>query len=332
MGGPVRVRRMMTASPDGSRASFPALPPSGSVRAIAATEQALELSRWTKHEREFANRGWTNECNGVATDGRAWFFTSNQDPPLQVAVEGFPSVAGGVPLSREQLVVGQPGVFQTDEAGRVVRHHHIERSLAGHVGDLDLFAGRLYVALEQPTGLLVLDSDLNRLAYHRIHTPDGKTFAWCSIHPWNGLLYTCDWNGADRAYAFDPETAQRRDAADLNLGRTLKRVQGGAFSPTGQLFLASDDESRVELDPRSRRPVRVERGHPGIYAYSAATGSYLGHLPVQVHHGVPKFEEIEGMCFGPRTLGGSERLIHLVLLDMDPIATGDDIHLKSYGP
>lgn len=311
----MRLSSVVVGSAEGSlRGSIPVLPPSGSVREIAATERPLGLARWSKHEREFSNRGWTNECNGVATDGTSWFFTSNQEPARPVTATAFPTGAASARLAPWLTATQQPGVFQTEADGRVARHHHIERSLAGHVGDLDLFEGRLYVALEKPTGLMVLDADLNRLDYRRIHTPDGHTFAWCSIHPWNGLLYTCDWVGAATAYAFDRTTAERRRDADISLSRTIDRVQGGAFSPTGQLFLGTDDEA-----------------HAGVHAYSASTGAHLDHLPVEVHHGAPKFEEVEGMCFGPRRLGGAERVIHVVLLDMDPIATGDDIFLKSYG-
>lgn len=327
----LRISELASRSADGSlRGANVALPPDGSLRGLAAAGSLPDFPRWAKHEREFANRGWTNECNGVATDGRSWFFTSNQEPRQDGITGGIP-VPGGT-LAGQLWPTRQPGVFQTDDEGTVVRHHHIERSLAGHVGDLDLFEGRLYVALEKPTGLLVLDSDLNRLAHHRIHTPDGHTFAWCSIHPWNRLLYTCDWEDADTAYAFDPHTAQRRRDADIPLGRTIDRVQGGAFSPAGHLFLASDDESQLDLDTGNpRQPVSVVPGHPGIHAYSAATGDYLGHLPVEVDHGLPTAEEIEGICFGPRRLGGADRVIHLVLLDMD-FPSGDDIILKSYGP
>lgn len=285
-------------------------PPDGSLRASIETLADLDIARWTKREVEYSNRGWTGQCNGVTTDGSTWLVTSNRDPP---APHG--PLADVTPEVAPTLF---PGVFEVDDAGNVLAHRYIHRSMAGHVGDLDLHAGLVYVALEKPNQLWVLDRHLAPVQQRRpIETPDGH-FAWCAIHPWNGLLYTSAWEGADTLYAYNASTVERVQGADISLDRVANRVQGGAFSPDGRVYLACDEKGG--------------RAKPGVHAYSAATGSYLGHLPVEVHHGVPKFEEIEGIGYGPRVLDGREYLIHVVLLDQDPVFSGDDIHLKSYGP
>lgn len=285
-------------------------PPGGSLRTAINSLDSLGIDSWAKREVEHSNRGWTGQCNGITTDGLTWLVTSNRNPP--------PRTGPLAHLTPERAPTLFPGVFEVDDAGDVIAFRHIDRLMAGHVGDLDLHGDRIYVALEKPNQLWVLDRDLIPVQQpRRIETTDGH-FAWCAIHPWNGLLYTSTWEGADRLFAHDPATAEAVPGADIALNHVVDRVQGGAFSPDGRVYLACDEKGTA--------------AEAGVHAYSSATGTYLGHLPVEVHHGAPKFEEIEGVGYGPRVLGAREYLLHVVLLDQDPIASGDDIHLKSYGP
>lgn len=191
-------------------------PASGSLRTVGRALRDPRLSEWIKREKEYANKDWTAKCQGVATDGVGWYFTSNDG--------------------------GFPGVYRMSNTMSVLGKRKIPRSVAGHVGDVDHHGGSIYVALENPTQVAVFDLDLNPQSRHAVTTPDGH-FSWCAVNPWNGLLYTSAWNHASALYAFDRSTGARRAQNDIALDGVVDRVQGGSFSPNGRIYLASDDKS-----------------------------------------------------------------------------------------
>lgn len=260
-------------------------PVSGSLRTVGRALRDPRMPEWIKREKEYANEDWTASCQGVATDGTSWYFTSNDD--------------------------GAPGVYHLSSTMGVVGKRSIPRTVAGHVGDVDYFEGRVYVALEHPTQFAVFDRSLGAQGTRAVSTPDGH-FSWCAVNPWNGLLYTSAWNGADALYAFDRSTGARRDTEDIALDGSVNRVQGGTFSPNGRIYLASDDKS----------------GAAGIHGFGLPTGRRLGFIPIEIHQGFPKYEETEGIGFGLMTSLGHPTVVHLVLLDQDAIS--DDIYFKTY--
>lgn len=260
-------------------------PASGSLRTVGRALRNPRMSEWVKREKEYANRDWTAACQGVATDRTGWYFTSNDD--------------------------GFPGVYRLSNTMSVLDKRSIPRSTAGHVGDVDYYGGRVYVALENPTKIAVFDRVLNPQSTHAVSTPDGH-FSWCAVNPWNGVLYTSAWNNATALYAFDRNTGARRTQDDIALNGVVDRVQGGAFSPNGRIYLASDDKS----------------GKAGIHAFGLPMGRWLGFVAIEIHQGFPKYEETEGIGFGLMHTLGHPTVVHLVLLDQD--ALSDDIYFKSY--
>ena len=123
---------------------------------------------------------------------------------------------------------------------------------------------------------------------------------------------------ADRLDAYDPQNGSRVTRLNVNLSRTVDRVQGGAFSTVGHVYLASDARSRLG-EPK------VE----GIHAFGLLNGRYLGHLFVPARAGWPYLEEIEGIGIGAMNVDGRPTQVHLVFLDKD-ILGRDDVYLKSY--
>jgi hypothetical protein len=288
------------------------LPPSGSVRKALHAFQDPQVDDWKVHKRQFKNLKWTRRCQGIATDGARWFVTSNS--------EFF------------------PGVYRLSSSMDTVEQRiKIPRSEAGHVGDLDVYDERLYVALEEPAQIAIFDLDLNlvrplgarsRTRDNQGHAIDGINghFAWCAVDPWNDeLLYTSGDNGfrrVERLVAFHrtkglltPTLRGKSTAIELEIG--VERVQGACFSPNGKVYVASDGKD----------------GKHGIYCFRVADGRLLGRIDFEIHQGVPRQEEAEGITFHPMNIFEERTYLHFVLLDKDDLAppgTGDDVHFKSY--
>lgn len=259
-----------------------------------------QLAHWVKHERVYADKEWTIACQGVATEGSHWYFTTNRQP--------IPSPFGR-PSGRDA------GVVKIDpETSDVVAEVLIPRSVAGHVGAVAIFRDLVYVALEHPHQIAIFDLALRPFGDPIPITTHDDHFAWCAINPWNGLLYTSQWENASELFAYDPATGQRINGRDVQLSSAVNKVQGGTFSPNGKIYLASDAKGAAT----------------GIHVFSQATGAFFGVLRVEVHHGL-KQEEMEGVSYVTTDLMGPTTHLHAVVLDQrDFDGTGPDIFLKSY--
>lgn len=269
-----------------------------------------KMSGW----RQYGNRyraEWTGRGQGVATDGTSWFVTQNDDDP-------------GV--SRYSAD------FSTLEA-----RTDIPRSTAGHVGAVSLLNGTVLVALEGPERVMSFDHDLTEQSLLPIRRPlevDGKRhLSWVAINPANGLLYTCDWNNAGHLDAYDSTSGQSRDEERITLAESVHRTQGGDFSATGAVYLATDEKLSFG------QQIRVWLGRsddsspdiaPGIHGFDAATGERLGFVRVPTRPHFPHFEEIEGLGLGPMMVDGELTHVHLSVLDKNHSWVRDDVHLKSF--
>lgn len=241
----------------------------------------------------YENYDWTEECQGMATDGSYWYISSNND--------------------------GERALYKFTIGMKRVARHDMEQYGSEHVGALDCFDGNLYVALEQPKKLLVISTEFTNAKTYKLHgtqignaDPLGGTFAWCAVHPITGDICTSKFDYAESLYSY-------RKADDKNyvyfgtvsLGKGISRVQGGDISPAGKLLLVSDKEPF------------------GIYVYNVFTGQYYGAVTFGINPGSPDYEELEGLTISPpgtAVVGGSPVNVHLVLLDNDP--DPDDVYFK----
>jgi hypothetical protein len=242
---------------------------------------------------------WSDEAQGVAHDAEtsAWYVSSAQGIWRYPGLE---NLAGGDHTHRVGLPEG-----------------------CKHFGDVDYQAGRLYVPVEgcnPPVNrLYVLDSDLNFIAWAEIAQ---ESFPWVAVNPVDGLIYTSEstYPTTLNAYAAEFERGDRLDPVNASeLVLEHHRIQGGAFSPTGQIYLVDD------------------QGAAGVYGYQleGADTALTRFIPAADYSpGFPEYEELEGLTVwdleSPSDdfpTGGS---IHMVVLDNDDSILGgrDDAYMQ----
>src|SRR5512145_23128 len=93
----------------------------------------IAVSSRLLREETFNNRAWTEECQGVAHDERAWYFSSN--------------------ARQNQRIVRTDAKYNTTGTLELGFLHY------SHLGEIDVHAGLLYGAVEGPPGVLVVPLD-----------------------------------------------------------------------------------------------------------------------------------------------------------------------------
>lgn len=261
------------------------------------------MGGWTRpNEWEFSNEDWTEECQGITSDGAHWYLCSNKcgwglEPELRAIYKFDPSMT--------LLAVHPLRSFLESHFGNV-------QCEGVHVGDIDWYQGIIYIPVENPRGLIRLSDDFVWTSKHDIRgndgaePPQGGSFSWCAVNPLNGWLYSSTFDNVNRVFAYDP-ARDYRHVSTLWLPEMTHRVQGGCFSPNGKLFLASDSSNDIR-------------------AFSSLTGAYFGRAPIQVSG---SDEEVEGICYWPMITNGHATQVHVILLDNDD-TSADDIWLKHY--
>lgn len=266
------------------------------------------MANWHEIQRRYRDV-WTGRGQGVATDGTSWFVTQNDKAP-------------GV--SRYSAD------FLTLEA-----RAEIPRSVAGHVGAVSIVDGVVSIALENPEAVITFTPDLKQISIVPIERPverDGIAhLAWCSVNPANGLLYTCDWNFATELAAYDPSTGSPRPHATIRLDEAVHRVQGAAFTETGQVYLAADD--RLNLREWFRTMLGIDKAReqfPGIHSFDVKSGVELDYMRIPISQWPPFREEIEGLGVGAIDIDGVTAQVHLSYLVKDHTWRRDSVIVKSY--
>ncbi|MCJ7736363.1 MAG: hypothetical protein MUQ10_03480, partial [Anaerolineae bacterium] len=232
----------------------------------------------------YENHTWTEECQGIATDGKYWYISSNND--------------------------GDRALYKFTIGMKLVARHDMEQYGSTHVGGLDCFDNKLYVALEGPKRLLVIGTDFRNAKRYKLHgsqinSPDplGGTFAWCAVHPITGDVYTSHFDYAHEVICYKrADNSNYVYAGQKVLSKAIRRVQGGDITPAGKLILVSDS------DPS------------GIYVYNIFTGEFYGAVTFAVDRSWNVAEELEGVTVslpGTAAVKGSPVNVHLVLLDND---------------
>jgi hypothetical protein len=151
----------------------------------------------------------------------------------------------------------------------------------------------------------------------------GPSCPWCAIDPRSGLLYLSPFD-SDHLSVYQEARGEDRhgfqhlrdvpllteDGASL----TLKRVQGGAFSSQGHLYLTSDCRNG------------------GISGFDVATGRRRLHVPIPFEPGWPDNEVIEGLAFADLDTADVPWLagvLHVLVLSIRPGGT-DRVWLRHY--
>lgn len=127
-----------------------------------------------------------------------------------------------------------------------------ERDGCNHLGDGEQFGGTLFVAVEKCPGDTGNGSD-RIFAYDedeynnpRMGILTSQLYApWVAINPVNGLMFSSDFNNVNKLFVYDRNFSNGDNLVPLytvDLDLELNRVQGGAFSPDGVLYLSVDDE------------------------------------------------------------------------------------------
>jgi hypothetical protein len=313
--------------------------------------RALEWPQLIEQKFEYPSEGdpgWTNELNGVTNDGKNWFITQKDklwkfplsfpldqdidvdEPPAGVLSNGIPS---------QYNYVLDNGFYFYD-----------------HLGDLDFYQGKLYVALEghsqdltdafrtlpnpQPK-IAVYDS--NSLAFISAadvlgHKSDNvSSCAWCAINPLSGLLYTSDSTPSNNTLRVYRHYISPNGRFNLSFdgyfplsGAPLQEISGGVFSKNGHLYLVtsraffSEDDAQVLND--------------GIFGFDMINGKEIVHhvVPYEATIDVgpwtfPK-QELEGITIldaDSMQIPFTEGQIHLIMLDNDE-PDSDDIYFKHF--
>jgi hypothetical protein len=285
-------------STDGEAHATAAGPESGLLATGDRSARARTLPDFVKSsEYPFdSSAGHTHKMQGVAHDASHWYMTNRWNL--------FKVPAG--------LDLGVPGSW----AARA----RIPGPLRGydHLGDLDYHDGRLYVPVEGlAPAIAVFDTDLNYLSHALL--PEAADAPWCAISPLDGHLYASSfrtsevgkyrmaWIGS-RLVLTRVGSVPLRDDAGRPL--RLRRVQGGAFSATGKLYLVSDVTGE------------------GIKVFDLESGRLQAAIRVDFAHD----EELEGIDIWDvdgAQVPGIDGQVHLQMIDHD-WWSGDDFFFKHY--
>lgn len=208
---------------------------------------------------------WAEHVRGIS-QGSGWWFVTQADRLWRVPMAR--ELGDADPCNPEVTTVGIP------EAG------------VDHLGDCDVHDGRLYVAMEgRGARVGLFDLDLR----YRGSAPvaeQGHDCPWCAVDTPQGLLYTSPFH-TDRLHVYRPTACDDGLVLDhvaevllrSGTGERLRvsRVQGGAFSPHGHLFLTSDTRAG------------------GLLGIDIATGRCRMHVEIPFEPEWPDEDVIEGV-------------------------------------
>lgn len=301
--------------------SHPSIFPYGSIRAL------LTILEWPPfYERlddypDEGEPGWSEEVQGVTHDGENWFFAQNpNDAPklwkFPVGHDLDQDVEGSNPSSGISNVGLPPSLSE-----------YI------HAGDIDYYDGHIYVPLQfgQPRKIAVYDAQsLDFIAAGDLEA--NGTAAWCAISPLNGLLYESKFYESDESSSDTTVSVYQRHLKANGLTLTyqgefelfdsngskiiLKRIQGGAFSKNGHLYLVSDSKD----------------DNAGIYGFDMISGRKRFYQNISYDWNWPELEELEGITIWDLASRGAPSIhgqIHVILLDND-IHDDDNIYFLHF--
>jgi hypothetical protein len=277
---------------------------------------------------KYKDHDWTEAVNGVARDANFWYFTQ------QHALVKVPVTTG----LDQNLKDNSEVVFVGDENNETMPVWIPTNYV--HMGDCDAYNGKLYIPVEsdgKKRPALYVEVNASDLSLSSSGTNPDSTVVdapWVAINPKNGFLYTSDFNtNFIRVYSISHQGQQLvlTEQSHVNLldqqGKplTVYRIQGGAFSPSGKLYLSSDDA------PDFGKPA-IDHG---IYGFQIGpnTARLQVHKVTPVNYadvvGANSGDEIQGITIWDMTWpSGNRNQIHHVTLDKD-LGT-DEITFRHY--
>ncbi len=238
-------------------------------------ELRVKFSNWYRHTYQpnfphDAEVEWGyNTSQGVTHNDKYWYF-STEDKLMKYPIT-------------QRLTQGSP-----------MRKIHLPHSCE-HFGDIDYYQYKIYVPLEKCKGgsekgrrIYVYDTHLNMIKYGYLSGVSNAS--WVAINPVNGLMYSSVfYNGkyGKMIDVYDPDfksgtTIKKLYQVELSHG--IKRIQGGAISKNGNLYLVSDN--------------RYSTRNAGIYMYriEGKKARFVHKIETNgFSPGFPHYEEMEGM-------------------------------------
>jgi hypothetical protein len=199
------------------------------------------------------NTDYSHNAQGWATDGSAWYLSSNGERSVRKRVNGAWAWS-----------LGPTGL---DSA---------------HIGALGYYDGWLYVPLQHPWGVWKLSATGSAAKWFSVPKPAHDIFPWCNVNPLNGRLYT-SISGPNvpqppRLFAYDRFTLRRHPEDDITLrppsALHVLMTQGACFTVGGRVLM-------VRWQPNA------------LYCFSALTGEFFGqHLPGNYGHSDSELESV----------------------------------------
>jgi hypothetical protein len=295
--------------------------PHESVRSLL---KALEWPRqydYIGDHPEGGQPGWSEEVQGVTQDGSAWLFSQNE--------------GGDTPkLWRFPFAHDLDEHVDKPDPGLAIQQAELPLHLSAntHFGDIDCFDGHVYVPLQYESPRTIAVYDAQTLAFVASGHLTNGTGAWCAINPLNGLLYESPFYETEDvvsnlALGVYERRLQGKTLTLTPLGEfelhdkqggpiVIRRIQGGAFSKNGHLYLVSDSK-----DSRA-----------GVYGFDMISGRVIFHKKISYAFSWPDLEELEGITICDLDAGQAPHIggqVHVILLDND-VNNEDDIYFQHY--
>jgi hypothetical protein len=234
---------------------------------------------------------------------------SNDAPEWAVHVQGVALAEDWWFVTQEQRLWRFPAAGDVGDAdGELVRSVGIPVPGIDHFGDCDYWDGRVYVAMEgsNPARVGVFDTDLELIGSAPV-ADQGTSNPWCAVDPVTGRLFSSPFD-TDHLVSYELCIDGRR----ISLGSSqvvglrgadgaplaLRRVQGGAFTPDGRLYLTVDSRDS------------------GIVGVDVDTGRRMLSHRIEREQGWPDFHVVEGLAyrtFGDHRTAGIDGQLHVLV-------------------
>lgn len=255
---------------------------------------------------------FANGLQGVCHDNNNWFFTTSWRN-----------------ISGQHGRIGKKPVHQNLNDNNFLAYSNPYSPTWKHLGDCDVHDGVVYVPLEKGDGNASYNaigrfntSNLNY--YPPIEIPlgspqrSGDIFPWIARNPNDGLWYSSKFN-ATELYAYSIVGNDIDYIGSVPLTYPVHRVQGGAFSPSGRLYISTDDWVY-------NYGIRViEIG--GLFANSSQRAVILDWIDLDW---TPPGEEIEGITVWDLDQGQAPGVcgqLHVIMIGVE-WSSNDDFYFK----